>query len=58
MTDTTRSTAGTCLVCGHSADEHGTGTATCVGTDGLCQCHGYNPDEHPAQRLAAQREQT
>ncbi|MHA3702883.1 hypothetical protein ACXR2U_11965 [Jatrophihabitans sp. YIM 134969] len=53
MTETTERA---CLVCGHSADDHGTDRATCVGTEGLCQCHAYNPDEHPAQRLAARRE--
>ena len=45
-----------CLVCGHGATEHGTAESTCVGVDGLCQCHGYDPDEHPAARLAAARD--
>lgn len=55
MTDAD-TTAGTCLVCGHGEADHGTETTTCAGTDGLCQCHGYNPEEHPAQRLAARRD--
>lgn len=44
-----------CLVCGHTETDHSSSTSTCGGTDGLCQCHGYNPDQHPAQRLAARR---
>ncbi len=45
-----------CLVCDHTEADHQAVAGQCSGTDGLCQCHGYNPDEHPVQRLTAARE--
>lgn len=43
---------GDCLVCGHGAADHEQDAQACVGNDGVCQCHAYNPDQHPAQRLS------
>ncbi len=43
---------GDCLVCSHSQADHQAVPGSCVGGEGRCQCHGYNPDTHPAQRLA------
>jgi hypothetical protein len=40
-----------CLVCGHARAEHESPDRTCSGVDGRCQCHGYNPDHHPADHL-------
>jgi hypothetical protein len=56
VTDTTTTVGGMCLVCGHTGAEHGSAVRICGGVGGLCQCHAYNPDEHPVQRLAAKRE--
>ena len=53
----TTSTSRDCLVCGHTEQEHDSVDAVCTGTDGLCQCHDYNPDQHPAERIAARRDQ-
>lgn len=54
MTSTTETRD--CYVCGHGEREHTTVSGRCVGVEGKCQCHGYDPDQHPAQRLAAKRD--